>query len=99
MGDDDDKDDSEKIAKAILGIWQYAGLAPPADRELLALSTLVLALSSDESDITLTYDFEGGRLKEYVMRAKDGRLVGGTVFRSDGSSVDLKELDGDEREA
>jgi hypothetical protein len=91
--------DDGRAARLIADVWERAGMSPAgAHRKALAM-LLVYLLNNDPSapEITLTYCFEAGRLREYVLRAEDdGRLLARTAFGSDGRIIEELPLAADE---
>jgi hypothetical protein len=82
--------DDGRAAKFITELWQNAGM-PSTGPHSAAMSMLLVYLMNNDPSVpamTLTYEFDpGARLREYTLRADDGRLLVCTAFRPDGSVV------------
>jgi hypothetical protein len=89
--------DDGRAAEFITELWRRAGM-PSSGPHSSAMSMLLVYLMNTDPSVpamTLSYEFgPGARLREYTLRADDGRLLVCTAFRPDGSVVP-EQPDGD----
>jgi hypothetical protein len=82
--------DESSLPGFVAELWEKMGL-PSKGPHSSALSMLLVFFANRDPipAMTLTYDFqEGGQLREYRLRDRDGRLLLCVAFRPDGSVVD-----------
>lgn len=89
--------DDDKIAELLVSCFERIGLPRPTDGEQHALATLLVSLLCGDptnTPMSLVYEFEAGKLREFSRRSPESdMLFSRVVVRSDGSILGLAELD------
>ena len=83
--------DDGRAAEFITELWQRVGMPSTGPHSSAMSMLLVYLLRNNDPSVpamTLNYEFDAGaRLREYTLRADDGRLLVCVAFRPDGSVV------------